>query len=564
MQRYTRVTGCHPHAEPADGRFNGVGGKVSVVCRRSIPIHMRALDQDYVPGMIMSIELENSDAPLLLSSAAQRKLGLVLDMGAHTAYGKVLDKELELVDYNGLPALKLLPGDYTAGNIVLSATQENVDAEMTAGLDELMELESQSDVDVTSLPLDPKSTRNLNKKQRKHLYESRVDLAKEDCALWSSLTSTPRRPSRMLPRGCKTFLMEVFAGAATLSCLVAQAGLPISQPIDVLFDSRFDLLKKENRDRMEKVIQEDDPYLLTLAPVCGPWSSWQFVNMAKDEATREKIELLRKQWYPVLKWLRKVIKDRLRKGREILLENPWPSMLWKLPFMEDLYTGDYVTALTEEKVERLRLDQCMYGLTDDYGQPHRKATGMLLSSRSMKMRLHGLCDGQHDHVPLEGGSLTKKAQEWPLPLRQAIMEGALEEMQNQVMLSAFAGEYQQEEHEEMGPLDSIITDQDVAEPFQKRRRLDLDELSREEDFEEPSAAKEIENDIINAKEKHRRDRWLRLDRQKRVAIRRLHTMMGHCSTQALVRMLKASGVEKSVLDAVVHFRCPTCEELLAL
>ena len=55
---------------------------------------MKTLDEDFVPGMITSVELGNSDAPLLLSVKAQKALGLVLDVGAETAYSKTLEREL--------------------------------------------------------------------------------------------------------------------------------------------------------------------------------------------------------------------------------------------------------------------------------------------------------------------------------------------------------------------------------------------------------------------------------------------------------------------------------------
>lgn len=61
-------------------------------------------------------------------------------------------------------------------------------------------------------------------------------------------------------------------------------------------------------------------------------------------------------------------------------------------------------------------------------------------------------------------------------------------------------------------------------------------------------------------EKRRKEKWLRLPKEKRIALRRLHAMMGHCSVAAMTRMLKASMVEKEVIDALPHFRCQTCME----
>ena len=65
--------------------------------------------------------------------------------------------------------------------------------------------------------------------------------------------------------------------------MAVQMGFNISSPIDIIYDDRYDLLQKPNRDRIDKMIDEDDPYLLSLSPVCGPWSSWQSVNLSKSE-----------------------------------------------------------------------------------------------------------------------------------------------------------------------------------------------------------------------------------------------------------------------------------------
>ena len=80
MQKHQQLYGQVIEQEPADGKFKGVGGKVEVACKRTIPMKMLTTEQDLVPGSIASVELQDSDAPLLLSVHAQRALGLVLDL----------------------------------------------------------------------------------------------------------------------------------------------------------------------------------------------------------------------------------------------------------------------------------------------------------------------------------------------------------------------------------------------------------------------------------------------------------------------------------------------------
>ena len=89
MQRFIKFTGQEPALRPAEGRFRGVGGKVEVAGKRDIPVQMKTLDEDYVPGSITSIELAESSTPLLLSSHAQRSLGIMLDMAENTVYSKI-------------------------------------------------------------------------------------------------------------------------------------------------------------------------------------------------------------------------------------------------------------------------------------------------------------------------------------------------------------------------------------------------------------------------------------------------------------------------------------------
>jgi hypothetical protein len=253
--------------------------------------------------------------PLLLSTGPQQKVGLVIDMGNHTIYSRTLDKELELIMHNGLPSVALHPGEPGLGNIVLNAIEEQHDIQdilqndHVGGVDDTVKYVDTVSEDENKkvnkggsdyMPISEGKVKIMTRRQRKHLQESLDEVEKEDCAMWSTLSPNYKQPRRMLPRGCKSFL------------------------------------KKSNRDYLEKLVEDEDPFLLSLAPVCGPWRSWQYVNMSKDEDTREKIIQQRKEWYLVLQWVAKIIRSRLAKGREVLAENPWPSLLWRLRCVEDL------------------------------------------------------------------------------------------------------------------------------------------------------------------------------------------------------------------------------------
>ena len=47
------------------------------------------------------------------------------------------------------------------------------------------------------------------------------------------------------------------------------------------------------------------------------------------------------------------------------------------------------------------------------------------------------------------------------------------------------------------------------------------------------------NELIAYKEKVRRENWLKISKGQCAALPRLHAMMGHCSREAFIMMLKA-------------------------
>ena len=180
-----------------------------------------------------------------------------------------------------------------------------------------------SPVDVGFLAIDEMRSRSMTSKQGQTVKNGVDDLRKKDRLVWNRLCPGEARRRPALPRGCKTFLMEIFAGCAMLSTLAHYAGLPVSEPVDILYDPLHDLQTDAGRRHVEDRIAADDPYLVTFAPVCGPWSTtWQRVNMAKNPELMEQIESQRHAWKPVIRWMAKVAADRLKKGRQVLIENP--------------------------------------------------------------------------------------------------------------------------------------------------------------------------------------------------------------------------------------------------
>ena len=56
----------------------------------------------------------------------------------------------------------------------------------------------------------------------------------------------------------------------------------MSQPVDL--NTGYDLLTPEGRSAVDKIIEKDDPFAISFAPVCTPWTSW--TNILTGNAIR--------------------------------------------------------------------------------------------------------------------------------------------------------------------------------------------------------------------------------------------------------------------------------------
>ena len=351
--------------------------------------------------------------------------------------------------------------------------------------------------------------------------------------------------------------MEIFVGAAVLTSMATSLGFSVAQPVDLNTDGS-NLLEPAVRSKIDMEINDMDPYVITFAPVCGPWGAWSRFNTSRGEDTRNSILDQRDAWYPVLKWISRLIKRRLARGRKVLCENPWTSELWATLCMDKLIRGELRDQETQSKLELVRGDLCEFGLRDRInGLPHLKPTGFLTASDPVKVRLQRRCSGLHAHQPLEGSGRTRAAQQWTSELCRAIILGFLDELEERTLCVAFAAEDEQEEKMEddswqLGTLDYIHNDHDLALRDLKPDRLNERELQRQEGMEElPAPPDTVEKEV------QRKQKWMRASRPIRLALRRLHNMTGHSSVSAMQQMLMTAGASSQV-EAARHFSCETC------
>ena len=80
---------------------------------------------------------------------------------------------------------------------------------------------------------------------------------------------------------------ELFASSARLSHVASMQGMKVGQPIDLR--SGFDILTSEGRMSTMRIIEEQNPTWMHMAPLCGPSSQMQNINHpATVEAQRSK------------------------------------------------------------------------------------------------------------------------------------------------------------------------------------------------------------------------------------------------------------------------------------
>ena len=646
-----------PLASPTSAAsLNGIGGRVKALGKRTLSIAIQLADGTLATGTVQSTELEDSSAPLLMSYGAQRQLGFVLDAEAGTVYSKAFEQHVDLVDRDGLPALRLLPllpqerpehfamsaevvltngsdldeedhpmpedeGDHWQQQgqawmrvhikpraslydprqepssdpeieaevlqlpfrrtvAINNHTGERVESQGSwlregdaseavsgqggetwtgytlffrdaAQSEQERQVEEQIVLDTGRVfaAFDEEKPTVLTKGQRRHLQDGSDGLQRHDATLWAQLDPRPsqkaRACQRLLPKGCRTFLLELFAGAAALTAMAASFGAPHGTPLDLM---NHELLSTAGRKQLWNRIEAEDPYLLAVTSVKAPWAGWSDSDLQQDSPKNHRTTAERRVWYPVVGWIMNLVEDRLRRGREVIVEAPWESLFWQLRCTER--TVGTVQQATQEPLEAVYCDFCAYGGHDlRSGLPVLRPTGLLTSSKAVKERVANTCDGHHWH---HSGAAQLPAQ-WPDGLAKGVLNAVLCELQELNCSVVFAAEDEAEELEEFGMIDGILGDEDLAE--QLPPPVDTHEIGREEELEElppPQAQAEVERE--------RKRKWLAIPRNKRLAIRRLHHMTGHASTSAMVRMLRSAGTSAEVVAACRHFRCQACSE----
>ena len=101
----------------------------------------------------------------------------------------------------------------------------------------------------------------------------------------------------------------------------------------------------------------------------------------------------------------------------------------------------------------------------------------------------------------------------------------------------------------VGPIDEANIEEDLYDGLDPQQAID----------EEADLLEKIPLPGYPKNERERREAWLKLPRNARIAIRRMHRNLRHLPKNALIQMLRAARAPNEYIEAAKNFRCETCD-----
>ena len=307
---------------------------------------------------------------------------------------------------------------------------------------------------------------------------------------------------------------EIYSDTHPVASEARRQGLRAGESLTL--STGWDFYLEEHRQAAKCLIQRQKPYVLVIAFPCGPWSLLMNLNAKVNiPELREKAKIL-VSFAIELCWL------QIKGHRHFVLENPLTSAAWTLACVLDLLDAPGVFSVV--------IDQCMFGLQDMHGQPHRKATRLATSLQALiSLMQDSRCDGSHQHAPVIGGSqITRPAGHYPKALAAALVK-------------AFKNQFDFETRAWTFTLKT--SDHEVAAAEANDDDVEPADSSDDELFAAQPADKQV---TISAAIKR--------------AVYRLHENTGHRSGRRLARALLVCGAPREAVLAAKQLKCDVCEE----
>ena len=358
----------------------------------------------------------------------------------------------------------------------------------------------------------------MKSKQREYYMQNRQKIADADKHMWNIMkgvhfASQICRP-RVLGLGCGIFFFELFCGVAIFTVALFESagygGMDMGAAGENLLDPAW-------RKEVDDHIASRDPFCVFIgSPGRGPLSSLTADAKDLDKAAG---------------WIAKLTSNLVAKGRIVILDEAF----------EELQTSD-----DDGPVTRLE-GSLMDGFT---GEPFEFMTGAYTYG-SNSSEIKGVLDILDVNITgpsVRYASTPSIAEE----ILRKLVRACEDELDTRTAFTAFPAEMVQEELEERGPLDSPDDDGELPVPG--------DRLGNKAE-EEQEFLDGLKLDGFPQNEQERRELWMKLPRETRAAIRRLHHMIGHKPNSVLLHIMKGARLDKSLIGAVRFFKCDDCNEI---
>ena len=221
-----------------------------------------------------------------------------------------------------------------------------------------------------------------------------------------------RRQRRSLAMSGKHHVCEAYSPprmtvAAARNGLKAGWSFDLTQ-VDEDDGEPWDLSKPCKQAKALKKVKEDEPMMVAVSPMCGPFSALQSVfnypKMKDKDVETKLLDAMEHVRFSLLLCL-----EQYRNGRLFLFEHPAGAASWSMKAMQEMKLLD--------GVRTVKFDFCMLGMKtrDEQGEETaaQKKTQIMTNSDALAtLLLEAQCRHEHTHTHLLGGRASA-CQEYP-------------------------------------------------------------------------------------------------------------------------------------------------------
>lgn len=211
--------------------------------------------------------------------------------------------------------------------------------------------------------------------------------------------------------------LELFAGKARISEAFAKKHRGVLHPRDLLYG--HDFRHEETQNEILGEIATHCPGLVWMAPPCTVWGNFSRLNYGDQERRR-----LRRREMKLIKFADEVMQLQVQLGGQFVVENPRGSDIWRTPDFQDW--------ISSGRAQIAKADLCSYGMKNISGDfPLLKPLSLLCSNEVFAQHIQRLCDGGHEHMPIQGANTAHSAI-YPTAFANAVLKSCDKSQQHHV------------------------------------------------------------------------------------------------------------------------------------